>query len=108
MDTQGGKMSLPQFQSDDKDFQMLQNRWASILNPYLTNPSLKSIILRDVPLVVGSNSVNHRLGRKLQGWRLVRVRSSAQIYDNQDANQSPELTLLLVSNAAVSVDLECF
>jgi hypothetical protein len=100
--------SLPQFQDDNQSFQMMQNRWASILNPLLINPSLQNIILKNVVLAIGSNTVNHLLQRKLQGWRLIRQRALANIYDTQDSNQKPELTLILVSDAVVTVDIEVF
>ncbi len=101
-------MALPQFQTDDKDFQLMQNSWASQLNPVLANPTTKSSILKNVQLIAGTNTINHLLSRKLQGWKLVRKRAAAEIYDEQDANQSPQLTLILVSNAQVSVDIEVF
>lgn len=99
---------LTQFQSDDRISQMMQNSWATQLNPLLANPSLQSIILKNVLLVTGNNVVNHKLGRTLQGWRIVRQRAAANIHDNQDNNQSPQLTLFLVSSANVSIDLEVF
>lgn len=101
-------MSLAQFQSDDQIFQLMQNSWATQLNPLLANPALKSIILKNVLLVTGSNTINHKLGRKLQGWKIVRQRAAASLYDDQDANQQPALTLILVANTPVSVDIECF
>lgn len=99
---------LPQFQDNDRVFQMMQNTWATQLNPLLANPSLQTLILENISLVTGSNVINHKLGRKLQGWRIVRQRSAASVYDNQDTNQSPQLTLVLVSSANVSVNLEVF
>lgn len=101
-------MSLPIYQDPNKNLMLLETQWSSQLNPLLSNPSLQSIILPNVSLVVGNNSVNHRLGRKLQGWRIVRQRSLASIYDTQDSNQMNNLTLTLVSSAAVSVDIEVF
>lgn len=102
--------SLAQFQTNDKDFQLMQNSWATVLNPVINNPSNKAIILKNVSLLAASapNVVNHKLGRNLQGWRLVRVRASATIYDTQDANQTPNLTLNLRTSADVTVDLEVF
>jgi hypothetical protein len=85
-----------------------QDRWASIIGPLLDNPSLNSIILKNVSLATGSNVVNHKLGRNLQGWKPTRIRSAATIYDQQDTNQTPNLTLILVSSAPVVVDLEVF
>lgn len=84
------------------------NKWASILNPIVNNPANNSLILKNQALVIGSNVINHKLGRKLQGWKLVRVRAAANIYDNQDFNQMPQLTLYLVSDADVVVDIEVF
>lgn len=87
----------------------LQTKWASILNPLLSNPILDSSMLQNVSLAVGNNVINHKLGRKLQGWKIIRMRSVfSQIYDTQDSNEMPELTLNLNSSAAVVVDLEVF
>jgi hypothetical protein len=88
--------------------QMLQTRWRSILNPLLANPTNNASILKNVSLKTGTNTVNTLLGQKLQGWSIVRQRGAASIYDQQDSNQSPELTLILVSSANVSVDLAVF
>jgi len=87
---------------------MMQNRWASILNPIVSNPVNNSLILKDVQLEVGANVIDHKLGRPLKGWSIVRKRASADIYDNQDFNQMPQLTLYLVSDAVVTIDLEVF
>ena len=103
-----GKMNLPIQLSGNKDLIMMQNRWASILNPVLSNPSIDSSILKNVSLNTGANNINHLLGRKLQGWKIVRQRAAANIYDMQDDNQMPDLTLILVSSAPVVVDLEVF
>ena len=86
----------------------LANRWASLIEPFLNRPTNQANLLKEVQLVNGTNVINHRLGRKLQGWYLTRIRGAAVIYDNQDANQKPEQSLILVSNADVSVDLAVF
>lgn len=101
-------MTLPIFQSDDQAVQMMQSRWSSALNPVLANPATSGIILKNIMLINGSNTINHLLGRKLQGWRLVRQRAAASIYDQQDSNLKQELTLILVSNANISCDIEVF
>lgn len=101
-------MSLPQYQTDDTSFTLMQNQWSTQINPLLRNPSLQSVLLKNITLVTGSNQVNHLLGRKLQGWRIVRLRASAAIYDTQDSNPIQDKTLLLVSDAGVNVDIEVF
>lgn len=96
--------ALPQ----ELPWHMADNRWASILNPIVANPANNSIILKNVQLAIGTNTINHKLGRNLQGWFIVRKRGSADIYDTQDSNQMPNLTLTLVSDAIVTVDLAVF
>ena len=86
----------------------MQTKWRATLDPVLANPSLQSIILENVALKAGVTHVNHKLGRKPVGWRVIRLRNAAQVHDNQDDNQRPDLTLDLVSNTAVSADLEVF
>ncbi len=96
--------TLPQKQTLDQ----MQTKWAAIINPVTTNPSNQRSILKNVKLITGTNVINHGLGQKLQGWNPVRIRSAATFYDQQDSNQMPELTLVLVSSADVTIDLEVF
>lgn len=90
------------------DLNQMQNKWAAIIDPVTTNPANNSLILHNISLVTGTNVVNHKLGRKLQGWKVVRQKAAASLYDTQDSNQMPELTLQLVSSANVTVSLEVF
>jgi len=87
---------------------LMQNRWSAILNVMLGNPSLQCSILNNVALVDGTTVVNHLLGRNLQGWRIIGNNAGAVIYDKQASNQTPQLTLVLVSSAACTVQLEVF
>lgn len=78
------------------------------INPVLQIPLNSGMILQNVSLVSGSNTINHKLGKKLQGWFIVRQRAAAEVYDLQDSNLYPELTLILNSNASVNVNLFVF
>lgn len=86
----------------------MQNRWASLIEPPLSLPIASSVILKSVSLASGSNSINHLLDRTLQGWFVIRQRSSATVYDTQDANLTPDKTLQLTASAAVVVDIQVF
>jgi len=90
------------------DLPLMQTKWAAQLNPLLSNPSLASIILSPVVLINGTNTINHTLGRKLTGWRIVGINAAATIYDQQATNSMTDLTLILVSNAAATISLEVF
>lgn len=86
----------------------MQTQWAQQLNPIIANPLVNGIILQSITLKAGSNTINHLLGQKLQGWYLIRKRASAEIYDTQDNNPTPQLTLLLTSDSPVVVDIAVF
>jgi len=88
---------------------MAQNKWASILNPLLKNPASNPSILQNISLASGANSINHKLGQPLQGWYIVRMQDAfAEIYDTQNSNQTPQLTLNLNASAPVVVDIAVF
>lgn len=87
---------------------MAQTQWATQLDPIIANPTIDNIILKNISLVAGTNVISHLLSRNLQGWNPIRVRANATIYDQQDTNPTPQLTLILVASAPVVVDLVVF
>lgn len=101
-------MALPKFPTQDQASGLLQTTWASMLDPVLKNPITQGVLLQSVVLASGTNVINHRLGRKLVGWVPIRLRASATIYDTQDTNQHPDLTLQLTASAAATVDIYVF
>lgn len=101
-------MKLPLFNTDIQAFSLLQTKWKSILDPLISNRASQSLILKNIKLGVGRNTINHGLGRTLQGWFVIRQNSSATFYDNQEVNSTPETTLILVASAPCLVSLEVF
>ncbi len=95
-------------QTSDRNVNQLQKNVQFALDPILTNALVYGRLIENVNLVSGSNTIDHGLGRVLQGWIIVRKRSDAAIYDNQDNNSQPGVSLILVSDAAVSVNLYVF
>jgi len=99
---------LPRFQTDDTQFQMLQTAWASQLNPIINSPILQGLTLENVSLSAGSNTINHKLGRKLQGWIIVRKSAASEIYDLQSSNTMTDKTLILSSQNPCVVNIYVF
>lgn len=85
-----------------------QTQWSAELNPVLSNPLINGQLLSAIKLSNGQTTVNHKLGRKLQGWFIVGIDAPATIYDAQANNQTPQITLSLVSNAVTTVTLWVF
>lgn len=90
------------------DLPKMQTTWASALDPLIANPLTQGQLLPNQVLINGTTVINHRLGRKLVGWFVVGINSTAAIYDNQATNQTPQLTLSLTSNASVTINLWVF
>lgn len=101
-------MKLPIYQTDDKNLTLLQTNWSTAINPVLSLPINQGQVLKNVSLAAGVTNVNHLLSRKLQGWFLVRLRGQAVVWDSQDSNSMPDVTLILNSTNVVSVDIFVF
>lgn len=89
-------------------WELAQTQWPQQLDPLLSNPLNSVSILKNISLATGTNTVNHLLSAPLQGWYVIRKRAAADIYDLQDTNPTPQLTLVLHSSAPVIVDLVVF
>lgn len=82
----------------------MQTKWASQLNPLLSNPTNQGYILKNISLTVGNNTINHLKGSSLNGYIVVGMRGGfSQIYDVPST--MPNLTLILNSSAIVEIDL---
>ncbi len=100
-------MSLPYYKSQDQSLTLLQTAWASQINPVLANPLMGGVLQKNVKLMSGTNSVNTKLGRALQGYLVTAMYDNfAQIYTTTSLN--PSLTLNLISSADVQLIFTVF
>lgn len=100
-------MSLPIFKSDDTSLTLMQNSWSSQINPVIENAVAKGVLQKNIVLKIGINSINHKLGRNLQGWIVTGMHDVfSQIFDT--TSNTPSLTLNLTSSVATTIDLYCF
>lgn len=99
---------VPFIQTQDRILNQIQNNISNPVNQLTSNPLTNGSILSSVTLTAGPNSINHLLGRTLIGWTIVRLRAASSIYDTQDTNPTPTLTLNLVASATVVCDIYVF
>lgn len=85
----------------------MQTKWKSQIDPILGNPLNNMSLLQNVALANGTNIINHKLGRTMQGWVIADIQGVASIYRPSTAPFN-DLTLTLVSSAAVTVNLGVF
>lgn len=84
----------------------LQESVAQALAPLSSKPHLDSQLLTNVSLTAGSTTqVAHRLGRPLSGWKVVRMRAQAVVWEVEGGATG---LLALNTSADVVVDLEVF
>src|SRR5580693_6773216 len=100
-------MSLPQFTATTKlaetastpllavvrAFNALVTSLQSIFTSLLGKVQLDSVILQNVSLVSGSNTIPHTLGRTLTGWSVIRIDSLSGIFETPSPDPSTYLVL---------------
>lgn len=91
--------------SSNLKWESANSLWASILNPVIANPLNNASILKDVQLVVGSNILNHKLGRQMTGWFITDIQGASTLYRSAPFNS---LTLTLTSSAIVTCSIGVF
>jgi len=84
---------------------LMQTRWKSLIDPLLENALNSVSIIDNVVLAIGDNVINHKLGRKQQGWLVLDVNASTTIYRSADFNDK---TLTLNSSATATIKLGVF
>lgn len=99
---------FPSIQTDDRNVSLIQDFLTGAVNPLLALPLSNSNFLQGIHLTTGLNTINHGLGRTLQGWIISRLDANVTIYDDQDSNSMPTKTLDLIASGACTVSLNVF
>ncbi len=89
-------------------WELANTKWAATINPVLSNPIVSGLLLQRVDLVAGDNTINHVLGKKLQGYIVVMNNAPVTFYDKQLTNPRPQLTLVLNASGPAIVSLFVF
>lgn len=89
------------------DWPLANPKWAAAINPLLANPIVNGQIIQAV-VKTGVNTINHGLGRKLQGYIVILNSAAVTYYDSQLSNQRPDLNLILNASGAATVSLYVF
>jgi len=93
---------------EDEVHNRIQDNTKKAVAQINSNSLTSGTVLTSIALKSGSNTINHKLGKTLTGWFIVRQRASAIIYDQQDSNKTPSQTLVLNSSVDVTVDIYVF
>jgi DNA polymerase III sliding clamp (beta) subunit (PCNA family) len=103
-------LALKPFQQinvDDYSLSKVQDNVKAAIDPFSSNPLLDGILLENVSLVSASdNVINHKLGRKIRFWFLIRgpiATASTRIYEITSSIPEKYLTLKTDQDCTVSL-----
>lgn len=93
-----------------RSINLLQGNVDASFAPLNANIANDGIILTNIVLLGPNvnNSINHKLGRRLTGWQVIRNRAGSLVWDSQDNNKSQGTTLILNSLYNTEIDLYVF
>lgn len=83
-------------------------KWAATLNPVLANPLVNGRLMSGIAVIMGQNTLNHGLGRRLRGYFVVLNSAAVTFYDSQSTNQMPDYTLILNASGPATISLYVF
>lgn len=86
-------------------WELANPKWASEINPILVNPINNMLIIPNQTLSIGTNVINHGLGKMQHGWAILDIDGASDIYRNAPLNST---TLSLSSSAQVVVSIGVF
>jgi len=88
-------------------YPLMCTTWASQIDPVLANLLVNGQLLTGQSLNNGTTVIDHKLGRKPNGWFLVSPQGAATVYQ-ASSQPNPNLTLTLISNAAIQTSIWVF
>ena len=94
--------------SGSREMTSLQTNVEQAVGEVIKSPLINGRLLENVILGTASVRVEHKLGRKPQGYIVVRRTADAQVFDSQAVEGSPDLFLPLTASAPVTVSLWIF
>lgn len=93
----------------NREVDQLQNNIEQYAQPITASQIIDGVLLKSVTLSSATTTVvDHKLGRKLLGWTIVRKRADSRVWDSQDSNKAQDRTLWLECSADVVVDIWVF
>lgn len=91
-----------------RNLDQIQDNVENALAPIFSKEIVNGILLTDIRLIVGTNKIDHGLGRDLRGWIIVGRNSAGTVYDLQAANKLKSTLLVLQSDSFMTINLWCF
>lgn len=99
--------SFSKVQTTDRLMNQLQDNIGKTVNEIAAVPLNSGILLTDVSLAAGDNTIYTTLPTVLVGWLITKKSANVDIYDKQSTN-TDNATLILNSSGTATVDVFVF
>jgi hypothetical protein len=100
--------ALRQFNAKDVEVDRLYQNIAKFASQFTNRPILDGVVIKDITLISGDTTVNHGLGRTIQGWIVIDKSAAGDIYAAPAKQTSTTKTLILTSSAPLTASLYVF
>lgn len=99
--------SVSRVQTQERVLNQIQDNLIKSITDLNAIPLNSGVLLSDIVLASGSNTIYTTLPQAITGWIVTRKSANEDIYDEQSTNINPK-TLILNSSGAVTVSLFVF
>lgn len=101
--------SFRKIRSETEDLVQVQENIEQTFSSLLRVPQLNGVLLRDISLQSGQNNrIEHKLGRSVIGYTVIRKDAPATIYDTKSSKVSDQNILLLNTDLNTTIDIWIF
>jgi hypothetical protein len=91
------------------ELRQLQDATAVVFASLAGRSLIDGVLIKDLAFTASvEKTVNHFLGREIEGWLVVKKNATADIWDGQATNPTPTRTLRLTASADVTISLWVF
>jgi hypothetical protein len=95
--------------TEDPLQQRLQDSIAQSFAQFEKLPQLDSVIVKNIALSAAvDNAVEHKLGREIIGWQIIRQNANAVVYESPTVNTTPSSFVILRASATCTVTILFF
>jgi len=99
---------LRQFSANSTDVDRLYQHVSNFASQFTTKPLLDGIHFKGVSLSSGDNTVNHGLGRQIQGWVITNKDAAGDVYATPSKQTTSDKTLILTASTDLLVSIYVF
>lgn len=102
------RTNFTQIWSGEQEVTRLQSHIKTTLNPLLELPISDGILIKNLTINTSDTLIDHKLGRKPEGFLITRLRTNAVIYESATSNDEDNRMIILIASATATADIYFF